>query len=688
MSKALDSQRTYALIGTGGCGKTSLAEMLLFQSGVINRLGAIEEGTTTLDYEPEEIKRRGSIQPGFATFLWNKDRHFLMDVPGDTNFTGDLPYLLMGVDAAVLVIDAVDGVSPLTRRIWNAVREAGLPSFVFINKMDRDRADFDMAFNGLSSVLGMKPVTLYMPVMTDGVFAGVVDILGGKALMFGENGAVTEALIPDAIADEAALLHDTTVENIAESDEELMEKYLEEGSLSEEDLASGLRKGVLNASLVPVVVGSSLENKGGRELLDAIARLFPSPLERPAFLDADGNERASSDEGPACGFVFKTIADPFSGQLNMVRVISGTISSESTLKNMRTEESERLGTLLYLDGKTQTPCKDVLGPGAIIAVGKLKNTRTGDTLSDDKAPFAVAMPQLAPQLITFALAPKEKGDEDKVYAAVQKLLDEDVTLKLSRDEESGDILLSGMGQLHIETAVERAKRRYKVEILLKTPKVPYRETVRGKVQVQGRHKKQSGGRGQFGDCWIEMEGLPRGSGYVFEDAIVGGAIPRNYIPAIDKGVQESAARGFIAGCPVVDFKVRLYDGSYHTVDSSEMAFKVAGSLAFKKAIESLKPVLLEPIVLLCVSVPDEYMGDVIGDLSSRRGKVLGSDSQVGITEIKAHIPMSEVLRYAPDLRSITGGQGVFTMEFDHYEEAPQPIVDKVIAEHQKAKAEE
>ena len=688
MSKALDSQRTYALIGTGGCGKTSLAEMLLFQSGVINRLGAIEEGTTTLDYEPEEIKRRGSIQPGFATFLWNKDRHFLMDVPGDTNFTGDLPYLLMGVDAAVLVIDAVDGVRPLTRRIWNAVREAGLPSFVFINKMDRDRADFDMAFNGLSSVLGMKPVTLYMPVMTDGVFAGVVDILGGKALMFSENGAVTEALIPDAIADEAALLHDTTVENIAESDEELMEKYLEEGSLSEEDLASGLRKGVLNASLVPVVVGSSLENKGGRELLDAIARLFPSPLERPAFLDADGNERASSDEGPACGFVFKTIADPFSGQLNMVRVISGTISSESTLKNMRTEESERLGTLLYLDGKTQTPCKDVLGPGAIIAVGKLKNTRTGDTLSDDKAPFAVAMPQLAPQLITFALAPKEKGDEDKVYAAVQKLLDEDVTLKLSRDEESGDILLSGMGQLHIETAVERAKRRYKVEILLKTPKVPYRETVRGKVQVQGRHKKQSGGRGQFGDCWIEMEGLPRGSGYVFEDAIVGGAIPRNYIPAIDKGVQESAARGFIAGCPVVDFKVRLYDGSYHTVDSSEMAFKVAGSLAFKKAIESLKPVLLEPIVLLCVSVPDEYMGDVIGDLSSRRGKVLGSDSQVGITEIKAHIPMSEVLRYAPDLRSITGGQGVFTREFDHYEEAPQPIVDKVIAAHQKAKAEE
>ncbi|HIW78314.1 MAG TPA: elongation factor G [Candidatus Bilophila faecipullorum] len=688
MSKALDSQRTYALIGTGGCGKTSLAEMLLFQSGVINRLGAIEEGTTTLDYEPEEIKRRGSIQPGFATFLWNKDRHFLMDVPGDTNFTGDLPYLLMGVDAAVVVIDAVDGVRPLTRRIWNAARDAGLPSIVFINKMDRDRADFDMAYNGLSAVLGMKPVTLYMPIRDGEAFTGLVDILGGKALMFGDNGAVSDALIPEALMDEATLLRDTTIENIAESDEELMEKYLEEGSLSPEDLSAGLRKGVLNGSLTPVVVGSSLENKGGSQLLDAIVRLFPSPLERAPYLDAEGNERVSDDEGAPCCFVFKTIADPFSGQLNMVRVVSGTISSDSTLKNMRTEEPERLGTLLYLDGKTQTPCKDVLGPGAIIAVGKLKNTRTGDTLCDDKAPFAVAMPQLAPQLITFALAPKEKGEEDKVYAAVQKLLDEDATLKLGRDEESGDILLSGMGQLHIETSVERAKRRYKVEILLKTPKVPYRETVRGKVQAQGRHKKQSGGRGQFGDCWIEMEGLPRGSGYVFEDAIVGGAIPRNYIPAIDKGIQETAARGFLAGCPVVDFKVRLYDGSYHTVDSSEMAFKVAGSLAFKKAMESLKAVLLEPIVLLSVSVPDEYMGDVIGDLSSRRGKVLGSDSQAGITEIKAHIPMSEVLRYAPELRSITGGQGVFTMEFDHYEEAPQPIVDKVVAEHQKAKAEE
>ena len=688
MSKPLEMQRTYALVGTGGCGKTSLAEMLLFQTGVINRLGAIEDGTTSLDHEPEEVRRRGSIQPGFATFLWEKNRHFLMDVPGDGNFTGDMACLLKGVDAAVFVIDAVDGVRPLTRKIWSMVRQESLPALVFINKLDRDRADFQMAYDGLTSVLGIKPVTLYIPIVEGEAFLGMVDVFAGKALMFGENGATIEAAIPAGMADDVTLLRDTTIENIAESDEALMEKYLEEGSLSPEDLASGLRKGVLSGELTPVVVGAALENKGGVQLLRAVQSLFPSPLERPPFLDAQGNERASSDEAPAACFVFKTIVDPFAGQLSMMRVLSGSVSSDSVLKNMRSEDSERFGSLFYLTGKTQVQCKDTLGPGSIIAVGKLKSTRTGDTLCDEKAPFVLPMPQLPPQLITYALAPKEKGDEDKVFAAMLKLLEEDLTLKLGRDEESADILLSGMGQLHIELSVEKAKRRYKTEIILKTPKVPYRETVRGKCQVQGRHKKQSGGRGQFGDCWIEMEGLPRGSGYVFEDAIVGGVIPRQYIPAIDKGIQEAAARGFLAGCQVVDFKVKVYDGSYHTVDSSEMAFKVAGSLAFKKAMESLKPALLEPIVLLSVSVPDENMGDVIGDLSSRRGKVLGSDSQAGITEIKAHVPMSEILRYAPDLRSMTGGQGVFTMEFAHYEEAPPPVTEKVMAEHQKTKGDE
>ncbi len=688
MSIALENQRTYALVGTGGCGKTSLAEMLLFQAGIINRLGAIEEGTTALDYEPEEIKRRGSIQPGFATFDWKGYRHNLIDIPGDSNFAGDMEWLLSAVDSAVIVVDAVDGVRPQMRRMWKSVKNAGLPALAVVTKMDRERADFDAALNSLTMHLGVRPVVLYIPVLENGEFIGLVDVFASKAFRFLENGETEDMPIPADLEDEVMLLRDTSVENIASSDEDLMNRYLEDGSLSDEDITLGLRQGVLSGEIVAVLPSSAMQNRGGRRLLNQINNLLASPADRPAVLGSDGSERAADPEGPATCFVFRSLNDAFSGQVNMLRVVSGTVSSDSTLKNMRTGEMERLGSLFYVNGKTQTACKDTLGPGAIVGVTKLKGTRTGDTLCDDKAPFVVELPKLPPQLITFALAPKQKGDEDKVFAAVQKLLDEDVTLKLGRDEETSDILLSGMGQLHIEIAVEKARRRSKVDIVLKTPKVPYRETVRGKVQVQGRHKKQSGGRGQFGDCWIEMEGAPRGSGYTFEDAIVGGVIPRQYIPAIDKGIQESAARGYLAGCPVVDFKVRVYDGSYHTVDSSEMAFKMAGSIAFKAAMSQLKVVLLEPIVQMTVTIPDEYMGDVIGDLSSRRGKVLGSDSQGGITELKANVPMSEVLRYAPDLRSMTGGQGVFTMEFDHYEEAPQPVVDKVVAEHQAAKAGE
>lgn len=687
MANPLDMQRSYAIVGTGGCGKTSLAEMLLFDAGAITRMGAIEEGTTCLDYEPEEIRRRGSIQPAVASFLWNKNRHFLLDIPGDGNFTGDLEYLLKGVDSVLFVIDAVDGVRPLTKRFWNHVREANLPTLLVIGKMDRDRANFSMAVESLAT-LGVRPVVLQLPIMEGAKFAGYVDVLAGKAYRFGDNGAVTECPIPEAMQDEVTITHDLAVENIAESDEELLEKYLDEGALSAEELHAGLRKGVLTEQIYPVLVTAALENKGGSALLSTIEDLFPSPLENPGLLDEAGGTHKVDPEGPLACFVFKSVADPVSGQLySLLRVLSGTLTSDAQLLNMTSGETERMGGLLSITGKTTASCKDAMGPGSIVAVSKLKNTRTGDTLADPKAPFKVAVPALPPQLITFAIAPKTRGEEDKVFAAIQKLLDDDITLKLEHDEETGDILLSGMGQLHIELAVERAKRRFKVDIVLKTPKVPYRETVKGKVQVQGRHKKQSGGRGQFGDCWIEMEGLPRGSGYVFEDAIVGGAIPKQYIPAVDKGIQEAAARGYIAGYPVVDFKVRLYDGSYHTVDSSEMAFKIAGSLAFKNAMEKLKAILLEPIVLMTVSIPDESMGDVIGDLSSRRGKVIGSDSQGGVTEIKAHVPMSEILRYASDLRSMTGGQGFFTMEFDHYEEAPQPVVEKVVAEYKAARGE-
>ncbi len=683
MRELLQKQRTCALIGHGGTGKTSVAEMLLFAAGSISRLGKIEEGTTALDYEPEEIKRRGSIQPGFAQFSWKKNPVFLIDTPGDNNFIGDLPYLMQGADNAVLVIDAIDGVKPLTKRIWSEVTKAELPAMVFINKMDRERANFQMAYQGLGEILGIKPVLLHMPIGSEMNFSGVIDVLAEKAYAFGEKGELLPIDMPEDLADDVTMAREIAVENIAESSEELMEKYLEEGSLSDEDVALGLRLGVLNRALVPVCVGAAMQNKGAIPLLETIQNALVSPLEHKPWLGQDGNERASSPEEPFAAFVFKTIADPFAGQLSVLRVLSGVLAPDSSVFNAATEEKEKIGQLLFLEGKKQTPCKQEVGPGAIVAVAKLKNTSTGNTLCAEKSVFSLDKPALSPAIISYALAAEEKGDEDKVFAAVQKLLEEDINLHLERNDDTGDMLLSGMGQLHIEMAVEKVKRRYKANIVLKTPKIPYRETIKGKAQVQGRHKKQSGGRGQFGDCWIRMEPNPRGKGYEFLDEIVGGSIPRNYIPAVDKGVQEAAARGFLAGYPMVDFKVAVYDGSYHTVDSSEMAFKIAGSLAFKKAVETCNPILLEPIMLASVFIPDEFMGDVIGDLSSRRGRVLGSDSQAGITEVKAHVPMAEMMKYAPDLRSMTGGQGTFTMEFALYEECPPNVTEQVVAESKK-----
>ncbi len=684
MEDKLNTQRTYALVGHGGCGKTSVAEMLLFNAGVVNRLGKIDDGTSCLDYEPEEIKRRGSIQPGFASYQWKKNQHFLIDTPGDNNFSADLPYLLTAADGVVFVIDAVDGVKPLTKRCWAEVRKLNLPTVVVVNKMDRDRANFEMAFAGLQEILGIKPVLLHLPLGSEQDFRGVVDILAGQALFFDEKGGLKPGEMPGDVTEEVESMRETMMENIAESDEGLMEKYLEEGALTLEEMLTALRQGVLTGELTPVTVCAALANRGGGQLLDAVQDLLPSPLDRATpWQGRDGVQRPSSPDAPTACFVCKTIADPFTGQLSVMRVLSGTVASDMTLANPGKDAKERMGQLLVLQGKATSPCKDTLGPGAVVAVAKLKNTATADTLCDEKSLFMLEPPVLPTSMITYALGAAEKGEEDKVFSAVQRLLDEDVSLKISRGDETGEMLLSGMGQMHIETAVEKVRRRYKVDIVLKPPKVPYRETIKGRAEVQGRYKKQTGGRGQFGDCWIRMEPLPRGSGYEFVDAIVGGAIPRQYIPAVDKGIQEASQRGVLAGHPLVDFKVTLFDGSFHTVDSSEMAFKVAGSLAFKKAAEEAKMTLLEPIVLMTVYTPDEFMGDIIGDLSSRRGKVLGTDSQAGVTEIRAHLPMSEVLEYAPTLRSMTGGQGTFVMEFDHYEECPPQVAEKVIAESKK-----
>ncbi|MFU2210204.1 elongation factor G [Solidesulfovibrio sp. C21] len=690
MSENLASQRTYALIGHGGCGKTSVAEMLLFTAGAVARLGKIEEGTTALDYEPEEVKRRGSTQPGLASYQFNKNRHFLLDVPGDGSFNGDLPFLLKAVDGVVFVVDAVDGVKPLTRKLWGEVVKLGLPAIFFINKMDRDRADFDMALSGIREKLGVKTYVQNLPIGAKEDFKGVINVLEGKAYLFDGQGGTTETVIPDDMAEEVETLRETMVEEIAVADEQLMERYLEGEEISTEELLATVHMATLSGQLCPVCCGSALKNMGGERLLAAVQNFLPGPMESAGggktIVTADGTEIPVSESGPVVGFVFKTLFDPFAGQLSMTRVLTGTLTTNMDLQNPATDTLERAGQILLPLGKETAISKEPAGPGAIVALAKLKDTATGNTLCDPKKPVTIEAPVLPPPMISYALAPAEKGDEDKVFAAMSKLLDEDITLSITRDEETGDILLSGMGQTHLENAVEKARRRFKVSPVLKAPKIPYRESVKGKVEVQGRHKKQTGGRGQFGDCWIRMEGQPRGGGYAFVDAIVGGAIPRQYIPAVDKGVQESARRGSIAGYPMVDFKVTLYDGTFHTVDSSEMAFKIAGSIAFKSACEKLKISLLEPIVLVSVSCPDEYMGDIIGDLSSRRGKVLGSDSTGGITEIQAHVPMAEMQEYAKTLSSTTGGQGAFTMAFDHYEECPPPIAEKVVAESKKKEA--
>jgi len=692
MLDVLKNQRTYALIGHGGCGKTTVAEMLLYVAGATNKLGKIEDGNTTLDYEPEEIKRRGSVQPGFATFQWKKNRHFLIDTPGDLAFTGDLGYVLASVDAVLFVVDAVDGVKPLTRKLWQEVNKFRLPTIFLITKMDRDRADYEMALNGIKNQLGVKPFLQNVPIGKAESFTGVVNIVENKAYGFDAAGKINEMPIPADMADEIEGLRESMMEEIAVCDETLMERYLEDPeSVSLADLEAAMRKAVVCAEIYPVMVASGLKCMGGQRILEAAQVFFPSPLDTPVgdkVVEAEDGAlvKVSPDAPPAC-FVFKTLFDQFAGQLSIMRVLTGTVTPDASLLNMRSEAKERFGGLLFMNGSQTQPCKEPVGPGAIIAVAKLKETHTGDTLCEEKHPFKFLKPKLPEPMISYALAPAEKGDEDKVFQAMGKLLDEDVSLRLSRNEETGDMLLSGQGQSHVEMAVEKAKRRYKVGIVLKAPTIPYRETVRGKVEVQGRHKKQTGGRGQFGDCWIRMEGRGRGEGYEFVDAIVGGSIPRQYIPAVDKGVQESSARGALAGYPMVDFRVELYDGSFHTVDSSEMAFKIAGSLAFKAACEKLKMVLLEPIALVSVSIPDDYMGDVIGDLSSRRGKVLGSDAVGGVTEVQAHVPMSEMQEYAKILSSMTGGQGAFTMVFDHYEDAPPPVAEKVIAEAKKAREE-
>ncbi len=669
------------MIGHGGGGKTSLAEAMLFDAGVTNRLGSVDAKNAVMDFEPEELKRGSSISTAFHQFPWKKHAVTIMDTPGDQNFFSDTRLSMQAADSVVLVIDAVDGVKVQSEQAWDFAEEFNLPVCIFINKVDRERADFMKTFNEAVELFDPKPILLQLPIGKESDFKGVIDLIAMKAFTY-DNGKATAGDIPADLKEMAEKEHEALVENIAEADDELVEKYLEGETLSHEEIIGALRKGTLNRTFVPVLCGSAINNIGADLLCDFIVDAFPSPVEtagRTGVEPGTENEitRNPDPAEPFSALVFKTIADPYSGRLTVLKVISGKLGGDGNFYNVNKDAKERFSQLLRLTGKEQKPV-DGAGPGDIVAVAKLKETKTGDTLCDPDNKILFQSAQPLDGAVTYAIVPKSQGDEDKIFSSLAKLMEEDPALRLERSEETRETLITGMGQIHIESTVEKLKRKYNVEVTLTIPKVPYKETIKKKVRVQGRHKKQTGGHGQFGDCWVQFEPLPKGEGFEFVDQVVGGSIPRTYIPAVEKGIIEAAQRGVLAGFPCIDFKAILDDGSYHAVDSSEMAFKIAGSLAFKKAVEQANPILLEPIMEVEVVTPEDFMGDIMGDLNGRRGRVLGMDTKGKNQVVRANVPMSEMLTYAPDLRSMTGGRGIFSMKFSHYDEVPAQMAQKII----------
>lgn len=678
-----DKLRNIALIAHSGAGKTMLAEAMLFNTSVTTRLGRIEDGNAFMDFEPEELKRQTSISTGFAQVSWKKHTISIMDTPGDQNFFTDTKMCMYAADSAIVVVDAIDGVKVQTEQAWDFADNGNLPLAIFINKLDRERADFQSALQDCQESFGSpKPIIVQMPIGSEADFKGVVDLISMKAYTYDDKGKGTATDIPADMKDDVEAEREAFIENVAEADDALIEKYLEEGTLSDDEIKAALRKGIVERAFVPVLCGSATQNIGVDQFMEFVVSCMPSPLERPAFKainssDSSEIEKDSDPDAPFSGFVFKTVADPYAGRLSIFRVVSGKLGGDGTFYNSTKQTKERFNQLLTVMGKEQKPAQEAV-PGSIVAVAKLKETTTGDTICDDSTKIEYTIPEPLPTLITFALSAKSKGDEDKIYSSLTRILEEDQGLKVDRNAETKEILLSGAGQVHIESATEKMKRKFNVEVVLNTPKVPYRETLKKKVRVQGKHKKQTGGHGQFGDCWVQFEPLPRGKGFEFVDAIVGGAIPKTYIPAVEKGIIEASAKGVLAGFPCVDFKATLDDGGFHAVDSSEMAFKIAGSLAYRKAAQEAKPVLLEPIMKMQITTPDEFMGDIMGDLNGRRGRVLGMDTEGKYQVINAEVPMSEVLTYAPDLRSMTGGRGIFSMEFLRYDEVPAQMSEKVI----------
>jgi elongation factor G len=676
--------RNLALIGHGASGKTSLAAAILFNGGVTSRLTRVDKGNTITDYEPEEIERKISISSALCHVEHKDHKINIVDTPGYSNFLWDTRASLRAVDSAAVLIDSVSGVEVGTEKVWDMLEEYQLPRIFVINKMDRENAQFDRAVEAVQQFFGRQAVPVQLPIGEEKNFRGVVDLVSMKAYVFekDESGKFAETTVPAEVKEEAEKRFRELVEMIAEGDEKLMEIYLEKGELTPDEILSGLKKGIAGRQIYPIFAASGLANIGVPPLLDRVLEYLPSPLERSEFeVTVNGKDAVlkPTSDGPFAALVFKTISDPYTGRISMMRVISGKMNPDGLVLNPGKETEEKFAGFFFLQGKEQIAAGQAK-VGDLVATAKLKITATGDTLTVKGSGIVIPRIKFAEPAISFAIEPKTRADEDRISQASHRLVEEDSTIRFERDPDTSQLLISGGGELHVRIVTEKLKKRYNVDVDLKPPKISYKETIKGRADVQGRHKKQTGGRGQFGDVWIKMEPLPRGKDFEFEDKIFGGSIPRNFIPSVEKGIVEAKKKGVLAGYQVVDFKVTLYDGSYHDVDSSDIAFKIAASKAFKLAMQQAKPTILEPVMNVEIYTPEAYMGDIMGNLNGRRGRVSGMEQKGTMRTLKATVPMSEMLDFEPTLTSITGGRGSFLMEFSHMEEVPVQLQQKIIAD--------
>ena len=693
--KVYDAQslRNVALVGHSGSGKTQLLSTLLFDAGAVNRLGRVDDGTSVTDYDEEAIARKHTLASSLACAEWNKTKINIIDTPGIANFLSDAHAALRVADAALVVVDAVSGAEVSTEKMWASAEELGVPRIIVLNRLDRERASLERSVESLRAVFGRTVIPIQLPIGEEKAFRGVIDLVSMKAWTYPNDasGKATEGEVPSELAADAQRAREALIEMVAEADDALMEKFFDAGTLTQEDLVSGLKRGVAAGRIFPVVCTSATTNLGIQPLLDTIISYVQPPAERPFNAkNQNGQEDvtvAATDSGPAAAFVWKTVADPFAGRITLFRVVSGTLRSDSTVQNMTRETSERLGHLVLLQGKTQTNVPEIKA-GDLGAVAKLKDTQTSDLIGDKSAAVRIPPIKFPEPVISYAIEPKSRGDEDKISTSLHRLQEEDPSINYTRDPQTKELLLAGQGQSHIEVTVAKLKRRFGVEVNLKLPRIPYRETITASTEAHGRHKKQTGGHGQFGDCKVKFEPLARGSDFEFVDDIFGGSIPRQFIPAVEKGLQDARMRGFLAGYPMVDFRATVFDGSYHQVDSNELSFKMAATLAFKDGMTRARPTLLEPVMDVEVYAPSDYAGDLMGDLNSRRGRIGGMDTRGASTVIRAKVPMSEMLTYEQHLTSATGGRGSYHMEFSHYEEVPSHLHAKIISAAKAEKGQE